>query len=62
MTTNTMKFMVQYKYNECGGSSDMENLKSNIDHYMELKGVKTYSHLLIDIAYRCLVKLIPEKE
>ena len=28
----------------------MENLKSNIDHYMELKGIKKYSHLLVDIA------------
>lgn len=28
----------------------MENLKSNIDHYMELKRIKKYSHLLIDIA------------
>ncbi len=28
----------------------MENLKSNIDHYMELKGIKKYSDLLIDIA------------
>lgn len=49
MTTKTIKFVVQYKYNECGGS-DMENLKSNIDHYMELKGIRKYSHLLIDIA------------
>ena len=44
-----MKFVVQYEYNKCGGS-DMENLKSNIDHYMELKGIRKYSHLLIDIA------------
>lgn len=28
----------------------MENLKSNIDHYMKLKGIKMYSHLLVDIA------------
>ena len=44
-----MKFVLQYEYNKCGGS-DMENLKSNIDHYMELKGIRKYSHLLIDIA------------
>lgn len=49
MTTGKMKFVVQYEYNKCGGS-DMENLKSNIDHYMELKGIRKYSHLLIDIA------------
>ena len=49
MTTKETGFMVQYKYNKCGGS-DMENLKSNIDHYMELKGIKKYSHLLFDIA------------
>ena len=34
MTTNIIKYVIQYKYNECGGS-DMENLKSNIDLYME---------------------------
>lgn len=28
----------------------MENLKNNIDHYMELKGIKMYSHLLVNIA------------
>ena len=49
MTTNETKLVVQYEYNKCGGS-DMENLKSNIDHYMELKGIRKYSHLLIDIA------------
>lgn len=27
------------------------NLKSNIDHYMELKGIRMYSHLLVDIAH-----------
>lgn len=47
--------MVQYKYNECGGS-DMENLKSNIDHYMELKGIRMYSHLLVDIAHELGIK------
>lgn len=55
MTTKTIKFMVQYKYNECGGS-DMENLKSNIDHYMELKGIRMYSHLLVDIAHELGIK------
>lgn len=49
MTTKITKFVVQYKYNECGGLN-MENLKSNIDHYMELKGIKTYSRLLFEIA------------
>ncbi len=34
----------------------MENLKSNIDHYMELKGIKMYSHLLINIAYELGIK------
>ena len=28
----------------------MGNLKDNIDHYMELKGIKKYSHLLLAIA------------
>lgn len=28
----------------------MTNLKNNIDHYMKLKGIKMYSHLLVDIA------------
>lgn len=50
MTTKTRNLVVQYKYNECGGS-DMENLKRNIDHYMELKGIRMYSHLLVDIAH-----------
>lgn len=34
----------------------MENLKSNIDHYMELKGIKMYSHLLVDIAHELGIK------
>ena len=29
----------------------MGNLKNNIDHYMELKGIKRYSHLLVNIAH-----------
>ena len=28
----------------------MGNLKNNIDHHMKLKGIKMYSHLLVDIA------------
>lgn len=34
----------------------MENLKSNIDHYMELKGIRMYSHLLVDIAHELGIK------
>ncbi|MEI3267346.1 MAG: hypothetical protein V8R85_09910 [Frisingicoccus sp.] len=34
----------------------MENLKSNIDHYMKLKGIRMYSHLLVDIAHRLKMK------
>lgn len=34
----------------------MENLKSNIDHYMELKGIRKYSHLLVDIAHELGMK------
>ena len=29
----------------------MNALKTNIDHYMELKNIKMYSHLLVDIAH-----------
>ena len=29
----------------------MTNLKENIDYYMNLKGIKMYSHLLVDIAH-----------
>ena len=55
MTTKTIKFVIQYKYNKCGGL-DMQNLKSNIDHYMELKGIRMYSHLLVDIAHELGIK------
>ena len=55
MTTQRIKFVIQYKYNECGGS-DMENLKNNIDHYMKLKGIKMYSHLLVEIALELGIK------
>lgn len=34
----------------------MGNLKSNIDHYMNLKGIKLYSHLLINIAHELGIK------
>ena len=34
----------------------MANLKSNIDHYMELKGIRMYSHLLVDIAHELGIK------
>lgn len=34
----------------------MENLKSNIDHYMELKGIRKYSHLLVDVAHELGIK------
>lgn len=31
-------------------------LKNNIDHYMKLKGIRRYSHLLIDIAHELGIK------
>lgn len=34
----------------------MDNLKNNIDHYMKLKGIKMYSHLLVDIAHELGIK------
>lgn len=34
----------------------MINLKSNIDHYMEQKGIRMYSHLLVDIAHELGIK------
>ena len=34
----------------------MTNLKSNIDHYMELKGIRRYSNLLVDIAHELGIK------
>ncbi len=34
----------------------MKNLKNNIDHYMNLKGIKKYSHLLVDIAHELGIK------
>lgn len=34
----------------------MTNLKKNIDHYMKLKGIRMYSHLLVDIAHELGIK------
>lgn len=34
----------------------MGNLKNNIDHYMKVKGIKMYSHLLVDIAHELGIK------
>ena len=34
----------------------MGSLKNNIDHYMELKGIKMYSHLLVNIAHELVIK------
>lgn len=34
----------------------MKNLKNNIDHYMTLKGIKQYSHLLVNIAHELGIK------
>lgn len=34
----------------------MKNLKNNIDHYMNLKGIKMYSHLLVNIAHELGIK------
>ncbi len=34
----------------------MSILKENIDHYMKLKGIKMYSHLLVDIAHELGIK------
>lgn len=34
----------------------MTNLKENIDHYMNLKGIKMYSHLLVNIAHELGIK------
>lgn len=38
------------------GGKLMGNLKNNIDHYMELKRIKMYSHLLVDIAHELGIK------
>ena len=34
----------------------MTNLKKNIDRYMKLKGIRKYSHLLVDIAHELGIK------
>ena len=36
----------------------MGNLKNNIDHYMKLKGIKMYSHLLVNIAHELGIRFI----
>ena len=46
MSTNTEKLVVQYLYDEYGGS-DMDNLKNNIDHYMKLKGERPLKYNFI---------------
>ena len=38
------------------GAQAVNNLKKNIDHYMNLKGIKMYSHLLVNIAHELGVK------
>lgn len=48
-------YLLYNKYNRSGGL-DMENLKSNIDHYMKLKGIRTYSRLLVVIAHELGIK------
>ena len=35
---------------------DMTNLEENINHYMELKGIKFYTDLLVDIAHELNIK------
>lgn len=55
MTINQDDFMLYYPYTGQGGS-DMNYLKSNIDHYMELKGIRKYSHLLVMIAHELGIK------
>ena len=34
----------------------MTNLEENINHYMELKGIKFYTDLLVDIAHELNIK------
>ena len=34
----------------------MTNLKNNLDHYMKQKGIRKYSHLLVDIARELGIK------
>ena len=38
------------------GAETVNDLKKNIDHYMNLKGIKMYSHLLVDIARELGIK------
>lgn len=34
----------------------MGDLKNNINHYMKLKGIRMYTHLLVDIAHELGIK------
>lgn len=34
----------------------MTNLKKNLDHFMKLKGIKMYTHLLVDVAHQLGIK------
>ena len=38
------------------GGKIMTNLKNNIDHYMDRKGIRFYSDLLVDIAHQLRIK------
>lgn len=54
MTTNSKN--ICYNSTITFGGSIMTNLKNNIDHYMEQKGIRMYSHLLVDIAHELGIK------
>ena len=43
-------------YNVKKEAQAVNNLKKNIDQYMKLKGIKMYSHLLVNIAHELGVK------
>lgn len=51
----TIIFSVQC-YNIEKEEENVKNLKNNIDHYMNLKGIKMYSHLLVNIAHELGIK------
>ncbi len=55
LTTKFKKIAIILEYKDYGGII-MGNLKNNIDHYMKLKGIKKYSHLLVDIAHELGIK------
>ena len=42
--------------NKNKGEINLKNLKNNIDHYMNLKGIQMYSHLLVNIAHELGIK------